>query len=86
MTHRFDELYIPRCEHQQVVAYYKKLVVHMYRKMQTMQSEATIAQPVEKSSDHNTKPSPQPTWPADRLAEACNVVMVDFRQRRQPGE
>ncbi|WP_337181367.1 hypothetical protein [Shinella sp.] len=81
MNQRFDELYIRRCEHQQIVAFYKKLVVQMYRKLKTMQAGADGAQP-RKADDAATGGAPASHPPAPERKQACNVVRVDFSRGR----
>lgn len=80
MTQRFDELYISRGEHQQIIAYYQKLVVHIFRKMRALQAPDP-SQPAAGVNDHATRPCREGDGPAALQAESGNVVRVDFRQR-----
>lgn len=75
MNQRFDELYIRRCEHQQIIAFYKKLVVQMYRKLKEMQAGSEAAS----GDDIPAVSSPPPSPFA--AGHAPNVVRVDFRRR-----
>lgn len=80
MTQRFDELYIRRGEHQQIVTYYKKLVVHIYRRLRALQEELDEAESTSKTGSAETKKTlenidPQPIH--------SNVVQVDFRRLRR---
>ena len=77
MTQRFDELYIRRCEHQQIVAFYKKVVVHMYRQLKTMRTKADIVHPDEIRPAH-TGSSPDISI---RPENAANIVWIDFHRR-----
>lgn len=80
MTQRFEELYIPRCEHQQIVTYYKKLVVHLYQKLRALQAEREGAASAAQAGN------PQPktlTMDADARPDCGNVVRVDFRSQRR---
>lgn len=81
MNQRFDELYIRRCEHQQIVAFYKKLVVQMYRKLKTMQAGADGEQP-RKADETTAGDAPATHPPLPERTRACNVVRVDFSRRR----
>ncbi|WP_313532329.1 hypothetical protein [Shinella sp.] len=76
MTKRFDELYIPRDEHREVVSFYKKVVVHLYRKLQEMKDDTSERVPC---SDAKDDPSAQQAKPQP---EFCNVVRINFGPRR----
>lgn len=75
MTKRFDELYIPRGEHREVVSFYKKVVAHLYRKLQEMREEAR-----EQASQRDAGIGP-PTRNAKPQPEFGNVVRIDFGPR-----
>jgi len=75
MTKRFDELYIPRGEHREVVSFYKKVVVHLYRKLQEMRDEAR-----EQAPHHGAGIGP-PTRDAKPQPEFGNVVRINFGPR-----
>ncbi|MGB3875867.1 MAG: hypothetical protein WA980_08455 [Shinella zoogloeoides] len=75
MSQRFDELYIRRCEHQQIIAFYKKLVVKMYRKLREMQAGNEAASGVDIPAVGSAPPS------AFAAGQAPNVVRVDFHRR-----
>lgn len=76
MTKRFDELYIRRGEHHEVVSFYKKVVVHLYRKLQDMKEEASEQAPCRNAENGRTaqKAKPDP--------EFWNVVRINFGPRR----
>ena len=82
MTQRFDELYIPRREHQQIVTYYKKLVVHVYQKLRALQAERGDATPVDQAG--NPEPKTR-TIDADAPPDCGNGVRGDFRRQRRSG-
>ncbi len=77
MTKRLDELYIPRCEHREVVSFYKKVVAHLYRKLQERRCEAD-----EQASHRNAGIVPA-TLDAKQQPEFCNVVRINFGPRRR---
>jgi hypothetical protein len=70
MTQRFDELYISRGEHKEIVAYYQKLVVHMSLKMRAM-----------RGPDKSGSAAGAKEREIKLRDDSDNVVRVDFRQR-----
>lgn len=82
MTQRFDELYVPRREHQQIVTYYKKLVVHVYQKLRALQAEREGAASAAQAGNPEPKTRPMD---ADARPDCGNVVRVDFRRQRRSG-
>ena len=81
MTQRFDELYISRGEHQEIIAYYQRLVAHMFQKMRTME-EPDGSKPAGGLSTNDIVPSEESDEPARQRMVFGNVVRVDFRPRR----
>ena len=81
MTQRFDELYISRGEHQEIIAYYQRLVAHMFQKMKTME-EPDGSKPASGLSTGDIVPAQKSDEPARQRMVFGNVVRVDFRQRR----
>jgi len=75
MSQRFDELYIRRCEHQQIIAFYKKLVVQMYRKLKEMQAGIDAAGGAGIPAAGSEPPN------LFTHGRAPNIVRVDFRRR-----
>ncbi|RFZ83804.1 hypothetical protein D0Y60_20785 [Shinella sp. WSJ-2] len=73
MTKRFDELYIPRGEHREVVSFYQKVVAHLYRKLQEMRAEA------DERALHRDGPTMRDAKPQ---LEFFNVVRINFGPRR----
>lgn len=80
MNERFDELYMRRGEHQEIVAYYKRLVVSLYQKLRAQQDDSPIpvAEPEPDQALCDVQSSPLTKTPP----LASNVLIVDFRQRR----
>ncbi|MBX9455821.1 MAG: DUF2730 domain-containing protein [Rhizobium sp.] len=83
MTQWFDERYITRGEHQEIVAYYRKLVAQLHRKVSDLRTQVDAqaahigaAQPVNEVEAVGS--------PADTAADVGggNVIRVDFRRLR----
>lgn len=81
MTQRFNELYIARVEHQKIIAYYQKLVAHMFQKLRSM-DEVGGSKPVARTTANEIAPDEESGKQADQRTASGNVVRVDFRQRR----
>jgi hypothetical protein len=83
MTEWFNERYISRSEHKQVVAYYEKLVAQLYRKM--LELRAQTGGLADRRPD--LEPEGQQVPPYERAGgmdicpAATNVISVDFRRR-----
>lgn len=82
MVEWFHERYISRDEHQQVVAYYTKLVAQLYSQVRDLRAAQARAQavaevkPEERPAETEAPPTAMPP-PAD---ESTNVIRVDFRR------
>lgn len=74
MPNLFNERYISREEHQEIVAYYKKLVAELHCKVQVLRKAA------EASTDLRQALRTPVTEPTPRTAYVSNVINVDFRR------
>lgn len=81
MTQRFNELYIARAEHQKIIAYYQKLVAHMFQKLRSMDA-LDGSKPAARTTANEIAPVEESGKQADQRTVSGNVVRVDFRQRR----
>lgn len=82
MTQWFDERYISRGEHQEIVAYYRKLVAQLHRKVTDLRvqvdaqaAQIRLIQPLE---DVEVADATEETEP---VADGDNVIRIDFRRR-----
>lgn len=82
MTQWFHERYISRVEHQQVIAYYKKLVGQLQGKIRELRTEAapTAADGADCGSAHG-EASPA-ARSLDTTGPRTNVIAYDFRRRK----
>ncbi|MDP9592345.1 UNVERIFIED_ORG: hypothetical protein J2W19_004936 [Shinella zoogloeoides] len=87
MTQRFNELYIARVEHQKIIAYYQKLVAHMFQKLRSMDdlggskhAARTTANEIESANE--IEQVEESGKQVDQRTVCGNVLRVDFRQRR----
>jgi hypothetical protein len=88
MTQWINERYITRCEHQEVVAYYRKLVLQLYGKVKQLrtevESQSLPAGPpgITPATGHQDAATPV-SGPAPYSAEPSrdNVIHFDFRRR-----
>jgi hypothetical protein len=81
MTQRFNELYIARAEHQKIIAYYQKLVAHMFQKLRSMDA-LDGSKPAARTTANEIAPVEESGQQAHQRTVSGNVVRVDFRQRR----
>ncbi|WP_440981658.1 hypothetical protein [Shinella sumterensis] len=81
MTQRFNELYIARVEHQKIIAYYQKLVAHMFQKLRSMDA-LDSSTPAARTTANEIAPVEESGKHVDQSTLPGNVVRVDFRQRR----
>ncbi|MCQ4632461.1 hypothetical protein GB927_020615 [Shinella sp. CPCC 100929] len=81
MSKRFDEMYISRGEHKEIVAYYQKLVVHMSRKIRAMRA-SNETEPAVSINEQDAGLSGESGKSDALMDDFQNVVRVDFRQRR----
>lgn len=81
MSQRFDELYISRGEHKEIVAYYQKLVVHMSRKIRALRAPID-SEPTVSISEHDATTGNESNMSDAVTGDLQNVVRVDFRKAR----
>lgn len=85
MTEWFHERYISRAEHEEVVAYYAKLVAQLYRQVTELKAAGVDAQAIDRIIAHGKRKAEREIrrateeFPDER---ASNVLFVDFRNRR----
>lgn len=72
MTEWFDQRYISRDEHQQIVDYYRKQVARLYHELSELRSG------MEAQGRTHTVARALPRQAAD----GDNIIRVDFRRRR----
>ena len=73
----FQERYISRDEHQQIVAYYKKLVAHLHCSVRDLRAEAVSRPAAAEAPPSVEKHQSMP--PQGRHGD--NVIRFDFRRR-----
>ena len=76
MTEWFEQSYMPRAEHAEVVAYYRKLVAHLHRQLRELRMQRD-AEALEAVVDHSRKLAQREL----RRANGGNIIAVDFRRR-----
>ena len=81
MTRLLDERYILRSEHQQIIAYYKKLIVQMHRKLGALRDQVHAMPPVVGVSAAVAAEPFLERFHAP--APPANVTRVDFRLRKR---
>lgn len=81
MSQRFDELYISRGEHKEIIAYYQKLVVHMSRKIRALRA-LVHSEPTVSISEHDATTGNESNMSDAVTGDLQNVVRVDFRKGR----
>jgi hypothetical protein len=85
MTEWFHERYISRAEHEEIVAYYAKLVAQLYRQVTELRAAGVDAQAIDRIIAHGKHKAERETrraiekFPDER---GSNIVVVDFRNRR----
>jgi hypothetical protein len=84
MSEWFDERYISRAEHQQIVDYYRNLVAQLHRQVRALRSQED-ARTLDNLVEHGRRKAEREMR---RLMEASltehggNVIKVDFTRRR----
>ena len=81
MNEWFQQRYISRAEHDEVVAYYRKLVAQLHQKIREKCVE-TDAQTLESVVDHRRRLEERES----RRSYGQNVIAVDFKRRRKAGD
>ncbi len=79
MSDWFNQKYVARDEHQQIVEFYRKVIAHLSCTIRELRAEHS------NSADSRAMPAaPQPLdeHPADDRADSDNVVWLDFRRRQ----
>jgi len=80
MVEWFHERYISRTEHQEIVDYYKKLVVQLHRKVCELRAHVDIAVDAAEMAGH--QPARRvPPGPAAQPDYGGNVISFDTRRR-----
>ena len=84
MTQWLQERYISRAEHQQIVAYYKKLVVQLYGALRDLRAQAD--HPPAKTGGTDGQRAKdwikiQPRAAAPPLSGGGNVIHLEFHRR-----
>ena len=85
MTEWFQERYISRAEHKEIVAYYAKLVAQLYRQVTELRAASADAQAIDSMiALGKLKAEREMRKTVQDLSGApdSNVVAVDFRKRR----
>lgn len=77
MTHWLHERYISRAEHQEIVAYYKRLVVQLYGNVRTLRAQADGMADTDDLQQAKTQTQPA----AKPSPGGANVVHVEFRRQ-----
>ena len=80
MNEWFLQRFIPRAEHDEVVAYYRKLVARLHQQVHEKRVE-TDARALESVVNHGRRLEEREI----RQSYAQNVIAVDFRRRRKMG-
>jgi hypothetical protein len=83
MTQWFQERYISRGEHQQVVDFYRKLVVQLHRKLKEMRAAHDL-DTVETAIAQVRAPNPPAGVAATPRNYGDNVIRLDLRRRARP--
>lgn len=79
MSDWFNQRYVARDEHQQIVAFYRKVIAHLSCTIRDLRAESRSG------GDTNAIPNgPQPLeeHAADDRAGSDNVVWLDFKRRQ----
>lgn len=83
MTQWFQERYISRGEHQQVVDFYKKLVVQLHRKLKEMRVEQDVD--AVDTAITQARPATSPSGlDAPPRIYGDNVIRLDLWRRARP--
>lgn len=83
MIEWFDERYISRDEHQQVVEYYRKLVAQLYRQICTLRAAQVDAQALDGIIEHSKRMAEREirrSGESTMSGPKDNVIHVDFRR------
>jgi len=78
MTKWLLDRYISRSEHQDIVAYYKRLVVHMHGRIRELQADSVVG---DDTIEIAGPPPPIAFEEIPEIAPEDNIVNVDFRRR-----
>ncbi|MGV3550268.1 hypothetical protein [Rhizobium sp.] len=84
MTEWFHERYIERSEHEQIVAYYSKLVAQLYGQVKQLRAaglEIAAIDAMVQHEQHKAEREIRRSRPAIAVTQGGNVVQVDFRAR-----
>jgi len=83
MNKWLHERYISRAEHQEIVAYYKRLVGQLYGKVRDLRAQADDA-PMKKADGGGLLPKErskaQPQTAVEPIPGGGNVIYFDFRR------
>ncbi|MDO9417583.1 hypothetical protein [Pararhizobium sp.] len=74
MIEWFDERYISRDEHQEVVAFYRRLVARLYGNVRELRAQVAVQEMVGRVGD--VPPVKRPA-----CEDGSNVIRFDFRRR-----
>ena len=83
MIEWFDERYISRGEHQQVVDYYRKLVAQLYRQVCTLRATQVDARALDSIIEHSKRMAEREIRRSGETTpnrHEDNVIHVDFRR------
>jgi hypothetical protein len=81
MTEWFNQRYISREEHDQVVEYYRKQVAQLYQKLSELRM-VLDAQNLDTLVEHSRRVAQRERRKSSRDEGSDNVVIVDFRRTR----
>ncbi|WP_156408739.1 hypothetical protein [Rhizobium sp. Root708] len=79
MSDWFNQRYVARDEHQQIVAFYRKVIAHLSCTIRDLRAESRSGGDASAIPDD---PQPLEEHTPDDHAETDNVVWLDFRRRR----
>jgi hypothetical protein len=83
MIEWFDERYISRDEHRQVVDYYRKLVAQLYHQVRTLRAAQVDAQALDSIIEHSKRMAEREirrSGETTQSGQKDNVIHVDFRR------
>lgn len=84
MVEWFQERYISRDEHQQIVEYYRKLVAQLYCQVCELRATGVDAHAIDSIVEHSKRLAERDARRSRESSsgEQGNVISVDFRRRR----
>ena len=84
MVEWFQERYISRDEHQQIVEYYRKLVAQLYCQVCELRAASVDAHAIDNVVAHSRRLAQRDARRSRETSsgEHGNVISVDFRRRR----